>query len=97
MNRLQKTFRSVLLFCVVCAVPVSARIPNHHIFYRNDNRAPLTNLEIVFLGGGSSRDGPDRSGLAVTAARLVQEYSKDRGYTARLEALGARFYVRTHF
>lgn len=97
MNRIQKTFRSVFLLWFVCTVPVAARIPNHHIFYRNDNRAPLTNLEIVFLGGGSSRDGPDRSGLAVTAARLIQDYSKDRGYTARLEALGARFYVRTYF
>ena len=88
---------NVLPYWIVWVQPASGRIPNHHLFYRNDVRAPLTSLEIVFLGAGTNQDGHARTGLAVTAARLIEDYSKRHGYASRLETLGARLNVRTTF
>lgn len=88
---------NVLPYWIVWVQPASGRVPNHHLFYRNDVRAPLTSLEIVFLGAGSNQDGHARTGLAVTAARMIENYSKRQGYATRLETLGAQLNVRTYF
>ncbi len=87
----------IAVFCVLFALPASAEIPNHRVFYQHDSRAPLTMLDIVFLGAGSIRDDTSRAGLAVTSARLLNDYSKKHGYTAKLDALGTEFDVDTYF
>lgn len=97
MSRFLIVALSVLLCWIVCVQQASARIPNHHLYYRNDVRAPLTSLEIVFLGAGSNQDGHERAGLALTAARLIEDYSKRHGYAAQLETLGAQLNVGTSF
>ncbi len=97
MKRHANTIVRIGLFSVVCTLPAPARVPNHHVFYERDYRAPVTTLEIVFLGAGRSAVGPSKTGLAVTAAALIEDYSKEHGYTARLETLGARLKVRTYF
>ena len=45
-------------------------IPNHYIFYRKDKRAPLTKIEIVFLGAGSNQESPSQIGLARTVLKV---------------------------
>ena len=66
-----------------------AEIPNHHIFYRNDKRAPLTKIEIVFLGAGRNQEQPSQNGLAVTVSKLIWEAAKKHGYIDQLAMLGA--------
>ena len=78
-------------------MPAVAREPNHHLFYRSDNRAPVTRLGIVFLGAGSNRDGHSRNGLAETVAELILFLSKKQGHMARLEGLGGVLDVDTYF
>lgn len=85
------------VYCVLCALPASAQIPNHRLFYQRDNRAPLTTLDIVFLGAGSKRDENSKTGLAVAAARLLEDYAREHGYTARMEALGTDIDFHTYF
>ena len=97
MKKPENTTIKVAVFCVLCALPASAQIPNHRLFYQRDNRAPLTMLDIVFLGAGSIRDGTSKTGLAVTVARLMDVYSKKQGYTARLEALGTDLDFDTYY
>jgi len=87
----------VSVFCVLCALPASAQIPNHRLFYQQDSRAPLTKLEIVFLGAGSIRDETSRTGLALTVARLMDVYFRKLGYTARLETLGTDLDFNTYY
>ena len=82
---------------VVCALPASAQIHDHRLFYWNDNRAPLTMLDIVFLGAGSIQDEASTTGLAVTANRLMKDFSKRHGYTARLETLGTKIEFSTYY
>ena len=65
-----------------------AAIPNHHIFYRNDKRAPLTKIEIVFLGAGRNQEQPSQNGLAVTVSKLIWEAAKKHGYIDQLAMLG---------
>ena len=96
MKHTNTTFR-VWLFCVAFALPAVAREPNHHLYYRSDNRAPVTRLEIVFLGAGSNRDGHSRNGLAETVAELILYLSKKQGHMARLEGLGGVLDVDTYF
>ena len=95
-NHLKISFKIVLLL-VVISQPVRSQVPDHHLFYWNDNRAPLTTLDIVFPGAGSIRDDTSRAGLAVTAARLIEDYSKMHGYAARLEALGTELDFSTYY
>ena len=56
----ESCFLKVMLSFALCHLwlassPASAEIPNHHIFYRQDKRAPLTKIEIVFLGAGKNQ------------------------------------------
>lgn len=97
MNNLLKTISEIVLFLVVSSPPVRADVSNHHLFYQNDNRAPLTKLDIIFLGAGSIRDETSRTGLAATVARLMEDYSKKQGYTARLETLGTDLDFDTYY
>ena len=64
-------------------------IPNHHIFFRKDKRAPLTNIEIVFFGAGRTQEPPSKNGLAETASKLIRESAKKQGYQDQLVSLGA--------
>ena len=97
MNIHLKTLFEIVLLLVVFSPPVGAQVPNHHLYYQYDNRAPLTMLDIVFLGAGSIREDTSRAGLAVTSARLLNDYSKKHGYTAKLDALGTEFDVDPYF
>ncbi len=91
MNMLRKVIFSFALCCVVGVLPAFAEIPNHHIFYRQDTRAPLTRIDIVFLGAGRNQDKPSKIGLAMTVSGLIWEAAKRRGYIDQLLALGTRF------
>ena len=95
-----KVMLSFALCYVVGVLPTFAEIPNHHIFYRQDKRAPLTKIEIVFLGAGSGAEQPSQIGLAGTGAKLIWESAKKHGYIKhgymdQLEALGTRLNTST--
>ena len=96
MKRHAVTTIRIAVFSVFCTLPAFARVPNHHLFFQSDNRAPITMLDIVFLGAGSGADDPPKTGLAITAAKLFEEYSREHGYTARLERLGTDLDFRTY-
>ena len=93
-------FLKVMLSFTLChlfgAFSTSAEIPNHHIFYRNDKRAPLTSIEIVFLGAGRNQEQPSQIGLANTVSTLIWEAAKKQGYMDQLSALGANLDIITH-
>lgn len=99
MNNHLKTSLKIVVLLVVFSPPVCAQVSNHSFFYLTDKRAPLTELEIVFLGAGKNQDDFSPTGLAITTARLVEDYSKKHGYTARLEALGTglNFYTYSDY
>ena len=97
MNNHLKTSLKIVVLLVVFSPPVCAQVSNHSFFYQHDNRAPLTKLEIVFLGAGSIRDETSKTGLAATVARLMDVYSKKQGYTARLETLGTDLDFDTYY
>lgn len=86
------------IFSFVLLGPLSAfaEIPNHHIFYRTDKRAPLTRIEIVFLGAGSGVDPSSQIGRAQTVSKLIRETAKKQGHTDQLEALGTHLNVATY-
>ena len=90
------TFK-VVLFLIVCTLPAAARIPNHRMYYRHDDRAPITNLEIVFLGAGRNQEDHSKTGLATIVSKLIRNYSKKHGFTARLESLGTQLEIKTYF
>ena len=90
-----KVIFSFALCYVVGVLPAFAEIPNHHIFYRNDNRAPLTKIDIVFLGAGRNQDQPSQIGLARTVSRLIWDVAKRHRYLDQLLALGTRFNITT--
>ena len=90
MNVFLKAMLIFTLCYVVGVLSASAEIPNHHIFYRSDKRAPLTKIEIVFLGAGRNQEPPSQIGLAETALWLIREYAKKHRYLDRLSALGTR-------
>ena len=90
MNVFLKAMLIFTLCYVVGVLSASAEIPNHHIFFRSDKRAPLTKIEIVFLGAGRNQEPPSQIGLAETALWLIREYAKKHRYLDRLSALGAR-------
>ena len=95
MNMFLKVMLSFSLCYVVGVLPAFAEIRNHHIFYRQDTRAPLTRIDIVFLGAGRNQDQPSQIGLARTVWRMIWDAAKRRGYMDQLSALGARFSTST--
>ncbi len=87
----------ILIFSFVLLGTLSAfaEIPNHHIFYRIDKRAPLTRIEIVFLGAGTGAELPSQIGLAKTVEKLIWETAKKQGHLDQLEALGTHLNITT--
>ena len=83
------------IFSFVLTLSAFAEIPNHHIFYRIDKRAPLTKIEIVFLGAGTGADFPSQIGLAQTVRKLIWETAKKQGHIDQLEALGTHLTLTT--
>ena len=86
----------ILSFVLLGPLSAFAEIPNHHIFYRIDKRAPLTRIEIVFLGAGTGVDVPSQIGRAQTVSKLIRETAKKQGYSDQLEALGISLSVATY-
>ncbi|MXZ08318.1 MAG: insulinase family protein [Gemmatimonadetes bacterium] len=95
MNMFLKVMLSFALCYVVGVLSAFAEIRNHHIFYRQDTRAPLTRIDIVFLGAGRNQDQPSQIGLARTVWRMIWDAAKRRGYMDQLSALGTRFSTST--
>ena len=93
MNGFLKVMRNLALCYAVGVLPAFAEIPNHHIFYRSDKRAPITKVEIVFLGAGRSQEQPSQIGLAQTVAKLILEASKKQGYWDQLAVLGTTLHI----
>ena len=93
-------FLKVMLSFALChlfgILSASAEIPNHHIFYRQDKRAPLTSIEIVFLGAGRNQEQPSQIGLANIVSTLIWEAAKKQGYLDQLSALGVNLDIITH-
>lgn len=85
----------IFSFILFGTLPAFAEIPNHHIFYRIDKRAPLTKIEIVFLGAGTGVSPPSQIGLAETVEKLIWETAKKQGPLDQLEALGTHLTVTT--
>ena len=83
-----KVMLNIVLCYVVGILPASAEISNHQIFYRQDERAPLTRIDIVFLGAGSNQEPPFQIGLALTVSKLIWEFAKKHGYIDQLAVLG---------
>ena len=92
MTRFLTPIFSFVLFGTLSAF---AEIPNHHIFYRIDKRAPLTKIEIVFLGAGTGAELPSQIGLAKTVEKLIWETAKKQGHLDQLEALGTHLNITT--
>ena len=90
---LLKVILSFALCYVVSILPAYAEISNHQIFYRQDKRAPLTRIDIVFLGAGSNQESPSQNGLAEIASKLIWEGINKRGYIDQLAVLGTELYV----
>ena len=83
-----KVMLNIVLCYVVGILPASAEISNHQIFYRQDERAPLTRIDIVFLGAGSNQEPPSQIGLALAVSKLIWESGKKQGYIDQLAVLG---------
>ena len=85
-------FLKVILSFALCygvgILPAGAEISNHQIFYRQDKRAPLTKIEIVFLGAGSNQEQPAQIELASTVSKLILESAKNQGHIDQLTVLG---------
>ena len=88
MNRLQSITFGLVLYSLCSILPAFAEIPNHQIFYRQDKRAPLTRIDIVFLGAGSNQESPSQNGLAEIASKLIWKGIKKRGDIDQLAVLG---------
>ncbi len=96
MNMFLKVILNFALCCVVSILPAFAEIPNHQIFYRQDKRAPLTKIEIIFLGAGSGAEQPYQAGLAMVVSQLIWKAVQKQGYMDQLEALGTRLNITTN-
>ena len=88
MNRLQSIICGLMLYYLCSILPAFAEISNHQIFYRQDKRAPLTKIEIVFLGAGSDQERPAQIELARTVSKLIWEAAKKQGHIDQLAVLG---------
>ena len=93
MNRLQSIIYSFVLYYLCSILPAYAEISNHQIFYRQDKRAPLTRIDIIFLGAGSNQESPAQIGLARTVSKLIWEAAKKQGRIDQLAVLGTELYV----
>ncbi|MDE2953989.1 MAG: insulinase family protein [Gemmatimonadota bacterium] len=85
----------IFSFILFGTLPAFAEIPNHHIFYRIDKRAPLTRIEIVFLGAGTGAEHASQIGLAETVEKLIWETAKKQEPLDQLEALGTHLNITT--
>ncbi len=85
----------IFSFVLFGTLSAFAEIPNHHIFYRTDKRAPLTKIEIVFLGAGTGADTPSQIGLAQTVRKLIWKTAKKQRHIDQLEALGTHLTLTT--
>ena len=85
----------IFSFVLFGTLSAFAEIPNHHIFYRTDKRAPLTKIEIVFLGAGTGADAPSQIGLAQTVRKLIWKTAKKQRHIDQLEALGTHLTLTT--
>ena len=93
MNRLLSVIFGVLLYYLCSILPAFAEISNHQIFYRQDKRAPLTRIDIVFLGAGSNQESPSQNGLARIASKLIWKGIEKQGHIDQLAVLGTELYV----
>ena len=93
MNRLLRVFLGFVLYFSYSILPAYAEISNHQIFYRQDKRAPLTRIDIIFLGAGSNQESPAQIGLARTVSKLIWEAAKKQGRIDQLAVLGTELYV----
>ena len=93
MNRLQSVIFGLVLYYLCSILPAYAEISNHQIFYRQDKRAPLTRIDIIFLGAGSNQESPSQNGLAEIASKLIWKDIEKRGYIDQLAVLGTELYV----
>ena len=93
MHAFLKVMRNLALCYAVGVLPAFAEIPNHHIFYRNDKRAPITKIEIVFLGAGRNQEQPSQIGLARIVTELILETARKQGYMNQLTTLGTRLNI----
>jgi zinc protease len=65
---------SLILSCiVVCNLQAGSpdRIQNHHLYYQQDLRVPMTSLTTVFHGAGSQQESADKAGLAGICAKML--------------------------
>ena len=88
MNRLQSVTFGLVLYSLCSILPAYAEISNHQIFYCQDKRAPLTRIDIVFLGAGKNQEPPSQNGLAEIASKLIWKGINKRGYIDQLAVLG---------
>ena len=88
MNRLQSVIFGLVLYSLCSILPAYAEISNHQIFYRQDKRAPLTKIDIVFLGAGSNHEQPAQIGIALTVSKFIREFAKKHGYIDQMAVLG---------
>ena len=93
MNRLQSVIFGLVLYYLCSILPAYAEISNHQIFYRQDKRAPLTKIEIVFLGAGSNQEQPAQIGIALTVSKFIREFAKKQRHINQLAVLGTELYV----
>ena len=93
MNRLQSVVFGLVLYYLCSISPAFAEVTNHQIFYRQDKRAPLTRIDIVFLGAGSNQEPPPQNGLAEIASKLIWKGIEKRGDIDQLAVLGTELYV----
>ncbi len=93
MNRLQSVIFGLVLYYLCSILPAYAEISNHQIFYRQDKRAPLTKIDIVFLGAGSNQEQPAQIGIALTVSKFIREFAKKHGHINQLAVLGTELYV----
>ena len=92
---MKRLLTPIFSFVLLGTLPAFAEIPNHHIFHRIDKRAPLTKIEIVFLGAGTGVNPPSQIGLAKTVGKLIWETAKKQGHLDQLEALGTHLNITT--
>ena len=93
MNRLQSVILGLVLYYLCSISPTFAEVTNHQIFYRQDKRAPLTKIDIVFLGAGKNQEPPSQNGLAEIASKLIWKGIEKRGDIDQLAVLGTELYV----
>lgn len=46
-------------------------VENHHLYYQQDLRVPMTSLSLVFHGGGIQQESEEKAGLARMTAKML--------------------------